>query len=86
MYCPKERAFVIPGRDRIPLNEKAVYEMMGLPRGSIVVPYHVDYDIEAGFVQELLPKDGNMPKLTRAAEILSNYKACDAKYRNSFWW
>ena len=80
-YCPKEKALVIPLRGRIPLNEQVVFEMTGLPRGAITVPYYVDYDVEEGLVNELFPEDNNMPKLTRVAEILMQYKEADAKFK-----
>ena len=81
LYSPTERAFVIPGRGSIPLNEETVYEVMGLARGPIDVPFYIDYDIEEGLVSELFPSDGSRPKLTRVAELLSEYKAADVKFK-----
>ena len=81
LYCPKERAFIIPGRGSIPVNEQVVYEITGLPRGTLTVPYYVDYDIEEDLVKELFPNDTNMPKLTRVAEILTGYKEADSKFK-----
>lgn len=81
LYCPKERALIIPGRGSIPLNEQVVYETTGLPRGTLTVPYYVDYNIEEGLVKELFPNDSNRPKLTRVAELLTEYKEADAKFK-----
>lgn len=81
LYCPKDRALIIPGRGSIPLNEQVVYETTGLPRGRLTVPYYVDYNIEDGLVKELFPNDGNRPKLTRVAELLAGYKEADDKFK-----
>ena len=80
-YNRKDRAFVIPGRGSIPVDEESVYLTMGLPRGPIEVPYHADYDIEADLAPDLFGDDGSRPKFSRVAELLVQYKQADNKFK-----
>lgn len=40
-YDVSSKCFVIPGRDRIPLDEESVFNTLGVPRGGMDVPYKV---------------------------------------------
>ena len=45
LYDKHTREFVIPGRGRIPLNERTVFRTLGLPLGSVPVPYYIDKEL-----------------------------------------
>src|SRR4051812_31145912 len=46
IYEPKSREFVIPGRGRLLLDEESIFETLGVPKGTLVVPYRVDSDAQ----------------------------------------
>ncbi|KAI4978174.1 hypothetical protein ZWY2020_014728 [Hordeum vulgare] len=75
IYDPASREFVIPGHERLPLDEESVFCTLGVPRGELIVPYETNNDIE----QELLPHTfetyhATMPNKTLLATSLEKMK------------
>lgn len=74
LYDKHTRQFVVPGRGRIPLNVDTVFRSLGLPIGTIPVPYYGDAVIQASLGATLFPNDGSTPATTRVFEILKDMK------------
>ncbi|XP_037441587.1 uncharacterized protein LOC119309768 [Triticum dicoccoides] len=70
IYYPASREFVIPGRERIPLDEESVFCTLGVPRGEIKVPYEVNNKIEKVLFPRLFPGMASMPNTTVLATSL----------------
>ena len=81
LYDKHTREFVIPGRGRIPLNELAVFRTLGLPLGTVPVPYYIDKDLQATLGPHLFPRDGITPVATRVYEILKDMKKDSVEFR-----
>lgn len=54
-YNTSSRCFVIPGRGSIPLDEESVFNMLGVPRGGIDVPYKVGREVEERLFPQMFP-------------------------------
>ncbi|XP_037437951.1 uncharacterized protein LOC119305566 [Triticum dicoccoides] len=70
IYEPASREFMIPGRERLPLNEESVFCTLGVPRGEIKVPYEVNNKIEEAWFARLFPGMASMPNTTVLATSL----------------
>ena len=70
IYDPASREFVIPGRERLPLNEKSMFCTLGVPRGHIKVPYEVNNEIEEALFPRLFPGSESMPNTSALADSL----------------
>ncbi|KAM0853375.1 hypothetical protein ACQ4PT_051131 [Festuca glaucescens] len=65
LYDKHSHEFVIPGRERIPLNEHSIYRTLGLPLGTQPVVYAVDSKIEEVLGPQLFHQLGSTPKRTK---------------------
>ena len=83
-YDNSSREFVIPGRGRIPLNDRTVYRTIGLPIGDVPVVYAIDREIEAVLGPKLFPDVGHTPKVTRVWEILKEMEVSDEGFQQIF--
>ncbi|KAF7006218.1 hypothetical protein CFC21_021275 [Triticum aestivum] len=70
IYHPASREFVIPGRGRLPLNEKSVFCTLGVPRGHIKVPYELNNEKEEVLFPCLFPSLESMPNTSALADSL----------------
>ena len=83
-YDKHSHEFVIPGRGRILLDDRAVFRTIGLPIGTDPVPYAVNSDIEKNLGLQLFPEDGSTPKTLRVFEILKEMVEADVKFKQIF--
>jgi len=74
IYEPASREFVIPGRGRLPLDEKSFFCTLGVPHGEIKVPYEVNNKIEETLFARLFPGMTSMPNTTVLANSLEGMK------------
>jgi hypothetical protein len=70
LYDKKTREFVVPSRGRIPLNEEATRHTLGLPIGSVSVPYRTDGRLEDSLAPVVFLEDCKTPTTSRVWEIL----------------
>jgi hypothetical protein len=70
LYDKKTREFVVPSRGRILLNEAAARHTLGLPIGSVPVPYRTDGRLEHSLAPVVFPRDSKTPTTSRVWEIL----------------
>jgi hypothetical protein len=72
LYDKKTREFVVPSRGRIPLNEAAARRTLGLPIGSVPVPYRTDGRLEHSLAPVVFPEDCKTTTTSRVWEILKD--------------
>jgi hypothetical protein len=68
----KTREFVVPSRSRIPLNEATARRTLGLPIGSVPVPYRTDGRLEHSLAPVVFPANSKTPTTSRVWEILKD--------------
>ena len=83
-YDKHRREFVIPGRRRIPLNERSIFRTMGLPSGDEPIVYAMDADIQARLGPILFPGESSTPSRTRLFQILKALDIFDERYKQLF--
>ena len=81
LYEPDSREVVVLGRGRIPVNEKLVHHVMGVPRGGNDVPYSLptEADIELGI--EMFGELGHTPKMTDVLDLITSSVNYDEKFK-----
>uniref|UniRef100_A0ACD5ZQK1 Uncharacterized protein n=1 Tax=Avena sativa TaxID=4498 RepID=A0ACD5ZQK1_AVESA len=84
LYDPSSHEFVIPGRGRIPLDDRSAFRTLGLPIGSEEVFYSVDSDAEASLGPTLFPDDVSTPFFSRVCELLMDMTASDDKFKQLY--
>jgi hypothetical protein len=72
LYDKKTREFVVPSRGRIPVNEAAARRTLGLPIGSVPVPYRTDGRLEHSLAPAVFPQDSKTSTTSRVWEILKH--------------
>uniref|UniRef100_M8BH19 Uncharacterized protein n=1 Tax=Aegilops tauschii TaxID=37682 RepID=M8BH19_AEGTA len=81
LYNPDSRVVVVPGRGRLPVNEKYVHHVMGVPRGGKDVPYNLptEADIELGL--ELFGELRYAPKMTDLVYLIKGSVNADDTFK-----
>jgi hypothetical protein len=69
LYDKITQEFVVPSRGRIPLNEAAARCTLGLPIGSVPIPYRTDGRLEHSLAPVVFPQDSKTPTTSRVWEI-----------------
>jgi hypothetical protein len=70
LYNKKTQEFIVPSHDRIPPNEASARRTLGLPIGSVPVPYCTDGRLEHSLALVVFSEDYKTPTTSRVWEIL----------------
>src|SRR3954467_2427500 len=77
IYEPKSREFVIPGRGRLLLDEESIFETLGVPKGTLVVPYRVDSDAQQRLFSQLFLGQDSIQLTSNLAKSIGEMRTSD---------
>lgn len=83
-FDPTSCRMIFPGRGSIPVTERSVGKVIGVPRGPLEVRYALDADAVRFMAEQFGNKGRKQPTMTQLEEKLRKMKTSDGTYLRIF--